>query len=64
MIKKLDISLGGEGMAAMTEINKGFEAINNVEVLEKVKTSFVEVRKTSTNTGLNQAWEKMLAIQR
>lgn len=56
----LDMSLGSEGMAAIVEINKGFEAIKDAQALEAATTSLENVKETSKNTGLNMAMGSML----
>ena len=62
--KGLDMSLGSEGMTAMVEINKGFEAIKDAQTLEAATTSLEKVKETSTNTGLNMAMGSMLGRRR
>ena len=60
----LDMSLGSEGMAAMMEMNKGFEAIKDAQALEAATTSLEKVKETSKNTGLNMAMGNMLGRRR
>lgn len=56
----LDMSLGSEGMAAIVEINKGFEAIKDAQALEAATASLGKVTETSKNTGLNIALDRII----
>ncbi len=62
--KGLDMSPGSEGMAAVMEINKGFEEIKDAQAQKVVLASLEKVRVTSKNTGLNLVLGNMLAIRR
>jgi hypothetical protein len=57
--RKMDVSVGSEGMAALVEMNKGMETIKTPEAQARMTETIQKVQGQTVNAGLNMMLETM-----
>lgn len=62
--RKIDVSAGSEGMAAMLELQTGLQSMRDDTAAALVTDGFSAIKVSSANTGLNLVLDAMIAQRR
>ena len=61
---KADISVGGEGMAAILELHGGLQSITDSAALAVVSDGFTAIKSGQIDAGMNVIMDSMIALRR